>query len=92
MKAAIKLMRYLRNIKATKTCFIIVLCCIACNLPGILTFSGMISMKFVAEAVILRRCFYVLIMFNSSLNSILLFWRDKKLRINAKISRRSCCM
>ena len=87
-----KLMRYLSDIKATKTCFIIVFCCIACNLPGILTFSGMISMKSIAEAVILRRCFYVLIMFNSSLNSILLFWRDKKLRIYAKIPRRTCCM
>lgn len=79
-----KLMRYLREIKATKTCFIVVLCCIASNLPPIVTFTGMIGITSVVTGEILKRCFAVLLMLNSSLNSIIFFWGNKKLRIYAK--------
>ena len=39
------LVQYLREIKKTKTCFLIVACCILCNLPAIITFSGMAEMN-----------------------------------------------
>ena len=79
-----KLKQYLLGIKGAKTCFLIIICCIGCYLPSVLLLSGMISPKTIFVKVILIRSFGVLTMLNSTLNSVILFWRDKKLRINAK--------
>ena len=81
-----KLMQYLSEIKATKTCFLVVICCILCNLPVIVTFSEVVEIESSFKTVLLRRCLIVLVLLNSSLNSIILFWRDKKFRIYAKTS------
>ena len=80
-----KIKQYLTEIKATKTCFLIVVCCIGCYLPSVLLLSGMISPKNFFVKVILIRSFGVITMLNSTLNSLILFWRNKKLRIHAKI-------
>ena len=79
-----KLMQYLSEIKAAKTCFFIVTCCILCNLPVIITVTDMVGNKFTFKTLLLRKCFTILFMLNSSLNSVILFWRNKKLRIYAK--------
>ena len=79
-----KLMQYLSEIKATKTCFLVVICCVLCNLPAIVTFSALVEVKSSFETLLLRKCFTVLIILNSSLNSLILFWRNKKLRVYAK--------
>ena len=78
------LVQYLREIKKTKTCFLIVACCILCNLPAIITFSGMAEMNSRFKTLLLKKCFTLLVMLNSSLNSVILFWRNKKLRVYAK--------
>lgn len=77
-------MQYLSEIKAAITCFLIVICCILCNLPVVITVSGMVEIKFSLRTLLLRKCFTLLIMLNSSLNSVILFWRNKKLKIYAK--------
>lgn len=81
-----KLMQYLSEIKATKTCFLIVICSIVCNLPAIVTFSDMISIKSLFTGTILRRYFVALVMLNANLNSVILFWKTKRLRIYARRS------
>ena len=79
-----KLMQYLSEIKAAKTCFLLVICCILCNLPAIVTFSFLVEVKSSFETLLLRKCFTVLVILNSSLNSLILFWRNKKLRVYMK--------
>ena len=79
-----KSMQYFSEIKATKSCFMIVICCIICNLPVILTDSKIISIDSVFTNAILSRWLIALAMLNTSLNSIILFWRNKRLRIHAK--------
>ena len=79
-----KSMQYFREIKATKSCFLVVICCIICNLPVILTVSKIINIDSVSTNAILSRWFIALAMLNSSLNSIILFWKNKRLRIHAK--------
>ena len=79
-----KLVQYLREIKAAKTCFFIVICYISCNLPAVITFSGRVQMNSSFKTILLKKCFTLLIMLNSSLNSVILFWRNKKLRVYAK--------
>ena len=79
-----KSMQYLREIKAAKSCFFIVICSIMCNLPSIVIVSEFISIESVSTVVNLTRWFMALVMLNSSLNSVILFWRDKKLRIYSK--------
>lgn len=69
----------------SKSCFIIVICCIICNLPVILTVSKIINIDSVSTNAILSRWLIALAMLNTSLNSIILFWRNKRLRIHAKI-------
>lgn len=86
-----KLMQYLGEIKAAKTCFLIVMCCIVCNLPAIITFSGMFSIKSVFTTTLLRRYFVVLVSLNSSLNSVILFWKNKRLRIHVRRSFTCSC-
>ena len=79
-----KLIQYFSEIKAAKTCFFIVICCIFCNLPITVTFGDVVEVNVSFETVLLRKCLIVLVMLNSSLNSVILFWRDKKLRMHAK--------
>ena len=79
-----KLVQYLREIKETKTCFLIVACCILCNLPAIILFSGWAEMNSIFKTLLLKKCSTLLIMLNSSLNSVILFWRNQKLRVYAK--------
>ena len=86
-----KLMQYLSEIKAAKVCFLIVICCIICNLPAIITFSGMISIGSIFTNTILRRYFVVLVSLNSSLNSVILFWKNKRLRIHVRRSFTCSC-
>ena len=79
-----KLIQYLSEIKAAKTCLLVVICCIVCNVPSIVMFSEMVRIELNFQTVLLKRCFIVLVLLNSSLNSMILFWRDKKLRMHAK--------
>ena len=79
-----KLVQYLHEIKKTKTCFLIVACCILCNLPAIILFTGWVEMNLSFKTLLLKKCFTLLVMLNSTLNSVILFWRNKKLRVYAK--------
>ena len=77
-----KLLQYLSEIKAAKTGFLIAICWIVCNLPIIITFSGMLSIKSFFTDTILRRYFVALASLNSILNPVILFWNNKRLRIH----------
>ena len=79
-----RLKQYLGEVKAAKTCFLVIFCSIVCGLPVLLASSGAFDFKSLFTEVILKRYFNVLVMLNSSLNSVILFWRNKKLRIHAK--------
>ena len=81
-----KSMQYFSEIKATKSCFIIVICCIICNLPVILTctVSKIINIDSVSTNAILSRWLIALAILKTSLNSIILFCMNKRSRIHAK--------
>lgn len=72
--------QYLREIKATKTCFLVAPCCVVCKVvPAVNTFSNVVRIKSIIETMLLRRGYAVLLFLNSSLNSFILFWKNKKL-------------
>ena len=79
-----KLVQYLQEIKATKTCFLIVICCILCYLPAAIAFSNALKIDSIIKTLLLRRGCVVLLSLKSSLNSIILFWKNKKMRVHAK--------
>ena len=81
---------YLRNLRLVKSCFMVVVCFGICFLPGALVISGFQEMN--EDLHMIRRWSEILLVSNSSLNSLIFFWRNKLLRKEAqKILKQLLC-
>ena len=81
---------YLRNLRLVKSCFMVVVCFGICFLPGALVISGFQEMN--EDLHMIRRWSEILLVSNSSLNSLIFFWRNKLLRREAqKILKQLLC-
>ncbi len=70
---------FLKELKAAKSSFLVVICCLVCYVPATLSF-GPLNQKSSFEAIAVKVWFVVLAMLNSSLNSVIYFWLNNKLR------------
>ena len=81
---------YLRNLRLVKSCFIVVVCFGICFLPGALVVSGFLEIN--EDLYMIRLWSEILLVSNSSLNSLIFFWRNKLLRREAqKILKQLLC-
>ncbi len=74
---------FLKELKAAKSSFLVVICCLVCCVPGTLSF-GPLNLKSSFEAIALKIGFAVLAMLNSSLNNVIYFWCNNALRKHGK--------
>ena len=79
-----KILLFLIEIKMAKSCFLIVLCYLMCYSPTIVV-SAILRKKLSPLALFYSRTWCLLfVILNSSLNSIIFFWRNAHLRIESK--------
>ncbi len=75
---------FLKELKAAKSSFLVVICFLVCCVPATLSF-GPLNLKSSFEAIALKVWFVVLLaMLNSSLNSVIYFWSNNMLRKHGK--------
>jgi hypothetical protein len=74
---------FLKELKAAKSSFLVVICCLVCCLPGAISF-GPLNLKSSFKAIAIKIFFVVLAMLNSSLNSVIYFWQNNMLRKQGK--------
>ena len=72
--------RFLKEIKAAKSTFLIVMCCLVCFAPGTLVF-GPLNMKSSFKAVAMKIWSVLLLMLKSTLNPVMYFWTNDMLKI-----------
>ncbi|CAB4007446.1 histamine H2 receptor-like [Paramuricea clavata] len=70
---------FLKELKAAKSSFLVVMCCLVCYVPGTLSF-GPLNLMSSFLAVALKVWFVLLAMLNSTMNSIIYFWMNNMLR------------
>ena len=75
--------RFLKEIKAAKSSFLIVMCCLATFAPGALSF-GHLDVKSSFKAVAIKTWFVLLAMLKSTLNPVMYFWTNAMLRKQGK--------
>ena len=73
---------FLRKIKLAKSCLIVVVCCYVCFLPTAVK-QFLTHTRFVE--ILLTRWTTILLFANSTLNSVIFFWRNLILRKEAKL-------
>ncbi|CAB4009856.1 Hypothetical predicted protein, partial [Paramuricea clavata] len=71
--------RLLKEFKIAKSCFLVVVVSLVFSMPSVVL-AGFFNLKtnFLAET--LQKWSYLLILFNSTANSLIFFWRNKALR------------
>jgi hypothetical protein len=74
---------FLKELKAAKSSFLVVICCLVCCLPSALSF-GPLNLKSSFTAIAIKIFFVVLAMLNSTLNSVIYFWLNNMLRKQGK--------
>ena len=72
--------RFMKQIKVAKSCFLVVFTSYVCCLPGIIMFGCIDNSGIIFLIVTLRKFSSLLLMLNSTLNSLIFFWRNKVLR------------
>ena len=72
--------RFMKQIKIAKSCFLVVFISYVCSLPGIIMFGGLLNAEVNFFVITLRKFSSLLIMLNSTLNSLIFFWRNTVLR------------
>ena len=75
------LRRHLKEIKLAKSCSFVIICAFVCFVPA--TVAGAINLSYFEQIALNTWCI-TLAHLNSSLNSIIFFWRDRFLRSEAK--------
>ena len=75
--------KFSKELKAAKSCFLVIVCCVTCCVP-FLVVNSFASVQNNFTSVLLKRCFGVLVVLNSTLNSVIFFWRNKALRDEGK--------
>lgn len=69
-----------QDLKAAKTCFVMMVCSLACFLPGLFSNVDRLRGETSVSIIVLRRWFALLFLCNSWINPVILFWRNKTLR------------
>ena len=72
--------RFLKELKFAKSCFIIVTCYVLCFTPVAVFLGAMLSKLSHSNYIIAVAWCVNLVMLNSSLNSLIFFWRSRQLR------------
>ena len=75
--------RFLKEIKAAKSTFLIVMCCLVTFVPVALSF-GHLDVKSSFKAVAMKTWFVLLAMSKSTLNPVMYFWTNDMLRKQGK--------
>ena len=71
---------FLKEIKLAKSCFMIVICYVLCSTP-VIAFMEMLRKSLSVGNLIIANAWCVnLLLLNSSLNSVIFFWRSRELR------------
>ena len=78
-----KVKSFIRDVKFAKSCFLVIVCAFVCFIPASVTAGAIHSTNEVAYMVQIWSETFILL--NSSLNSILFFWRNNCLRKEALI-------
>jgi hypothetical protein len=71
--------RLLKELKIAKSCFLVVVTSLVCSLPSLIL-NGFINLETNFLLDTLQKWAYLLILFNSTANSLIFFWRNKALR------------
>ncbi len=74
--------RFLKELKIAKSCFIVVLSSLVCCLPPIIILA-LLSPERSFLLITVKKFSYILSMLNSTMNSLIFFWRNKELRNEA---------
>ena len=74
-----KKVRFLKELKIAKSCFLVVLSNLVCCLPTIIYFA-ILNPPPNFHVITVRKWLYILTMLNSTTNSLIFFWRNKELR------------
>ena len=75
-----EILHFLKELKMAKSCFLIVLCYLMCYTPTVAFSVALRSKMSLTSVVYVRPWCLLFIMLNSSLNSIIFFWRSALLR------------
>ena len=72
--------RFMKQMKIVKSCFLVVFTSYVCCLPIIIMFGGLLNAEVNFLVKTLRKFSSLLLMLNSSLNSVIFFWHNAVLR------------
>ncbi len=72
--------RFKQDLEVAKTCLVVIVCCLVCFLPGMITNAVRLKISATFSAVVQRRWFALLFLSNSTMNPVIYFWRNKALR------------
>ena len=72
--------QFLKDVKLAKSCFLVVICFLLCYLPVALFYLCSDHVEGSADQLVIRLAFIILMMFNSTLNSLILVWGKPLLR------------
>ena len=79
-----------KELKVAKTCFLVVVCCVTCCLPSAIV-TSFDTVEYNFNLILARRCLGVLLVLNSTLNSVIFFWKNKTLRDEGKRLIKDMC-
>ena len=79
-----------KELKIATSCFLVVVCNVTCCLPLVLV-TSFDTVQYSFNLVLVRRCLGVLSVLNSTLNSVIFFWRNKELRAEGKRLIKNMC-
>lgn len=83
--------RFLKELKRTKTCFLIALTYLACYLPTLILLGAMQGELSASTLFFVTPWCVLLVMCSSILNSFVFFWRSAPLRKEVKVVLRNIC-
>ena len=83
LKSRDRKINFLKELKCAKSSFLVVICCLVCYLPCVISF-GPLNLRSSYKAIAIKMFFVALSLLNSSLNSIIYFWLNSLLRKQGK--------
>ena len=79
--------QFLAELKLAKSCFLAVVCCVLCFAPAVIV-GRFFKLSYFNQTVF-KHWRATLVFLNSSLNSVIFFWKNRVLRFEAKLVLRS---
>lgn len=75
--------KLMEDLELAKSCFLVVVSCLVCLLPGMVSNMERLNVKGSFSAVVQRRFFALLFLLKTMLNSVIFFWKNKTSRMVA---------